>query len=194
MKSKFKVSQFEEDIQTGLDDGLPFYQAKQRAVDSYRKFQAREKTDVWNKGELIDIFEPSPDAILMNEGNWLDANLPIDERMSVNEIVGLMFEFAQDWKEPGSSDRIVAMKWVCRIVRLANVEHILKAEIQAVVNAELGTADIDFKADIAELSGFASRENRRVPNEYEAKLREFLPALASYIRSQTTDWYERMGA
>jgi hypothetical protein len=188
---KRTVSQFDDDVQMGLDDGLPLYVARQRAIDNYRRYQAREKTggDAWYEGELQSGLTISPDVVLLNEGNWVDANVSAEERMSVNEIFGLMVEFADEWK-----DRNVAMKWVARIIRTGNHEHLLSPKLQAVVEKELGDADIDFKADIAALSGYASRGGRRVPNEYEGKLREFTVALAAYVKGQTTDWYEKQGA
>jgi hypothetical protein len=179
------ISVFDENVQMGLDDGLPLYMARQRAIDYHRRYTAREL--VLNDGYLAEGADVTPDAAVLGEGNWLDANLSSESRMSFNEQFGLMLEHAQE------VDSGIGIKWLCRLARNGNLEHILDDELQAIVEKELGEAKIDFIADLAELCGYEIRKGRRVPAEFQFKLDEFLTGLREFAKTSTQDWYERKG-
>jgi len=193
-------SVFDAEVKAWRAEGLPLYQARQRAIDDYRKYGKRKVSAEFGESPEGE-FEGTPDAILLGEGNWLDANLSAESRLMFNQLFRLMFEYAQEWdgqypdnKRIFSEIHGLAAKYMARIVRCGNLEHILDEDLQEMVAKELGDSIPWNKADLAEVCGYGLREGRKLSNEASWHITCWEEDLRSYARSSSEDWYEKQGA
>jgi hypothetical protein len=189
------VSQFQDDVDTAVAGGMDHYLARQRAVDNYRRFTSREISSEFNAAG--DGFDVHPDAVLLSEGNWLSANLSAESVLMFKNLFRDFYDFALEWDEENSSKYEglkLAAKYVARLARILNLEHLLDDDLQEVVSKELGDTTPWFKADLVELCGYGMRDNRRVPNKASWHWDAWENALRSYAKNESQDYYERKGA
>jgi hypothetical protein len=144
----------------------PYFVAKQRATSYYRQFTRRE---MWlsDDNEVVEWQEVKPDAFLLGESNFLDANLSPESRVLFNDLVRqLLFNFVKEFEEEHKAvQRGLALKFVSRLVRMSRLDEILDEDLKARIQESLGDANpLKFK-DLATLAGFKSRDGGRYSND-----------------------------
>ena len=160
-------SVFRAELEFHLAVGEPYYVAKQNAIDYYRQFTWREKTTILDlEDQDLDRYlekRGTPDALVMGETNFLEANLSPESRTLFNDLAReLFFRFVEESEKPD-----FALKYVCRLFRMNNLEHILDEDLQVIVKENLGNNDPRRLYEFSMLTGFPLRNNHRLRLDFE---------------------------
>jgi len=192
---------FQTELEANLALGMPFYVAKQRAIDYYRRYTRREIISDLTEGSAEGTMEVSPDAVMMGEGNFLDANVTAESRVMFNQLFRLFLEYAEEWtsghpdnKKVWYDTKRIAVKDVCRIARCGNLEHLLDEDLQEVVGRELGESVPWNDCDLAEICGYELRKGKRMDNVATWNLKCWRDDFRTYASHVSKDYYEQMGA
>jgi hypothetical protein len=172
---------FYEELAAHLHEGMSFYQAKQRAVDYYKKFTRwEEHIESYANSSPIQFIAAckSPNAEIVAQSSWLDANLSADEIIGFRELFDLLLDYC-DSLPPGDTQQI-GKKWLACIVREANLEHILsEARQQWVARVLAGTQSTTIR-EIAHSRGYADGKKSRTHKTFDTRLSAFRDALRSH--------------
>ena len=144
----------------------PYYVAIQRANDYYNKFTAREMPF----GEDDEVVgEVLPDAVILGESNYLDANLSPESRTMFNDLVRqLLFNFVEEFEKENTDIRKgFASKYVSRLIRMSRLDEILDQDLQDKIQEALGDNNPWRIGQLAPIAGFWIREGGRTPMEFE---------------------------
>lgn len=138
------ISLFDDTIEYHVAQGLPYYQAKQRAIDEYRKFSSRQV-----QGETFDIMVDS----------YLGCDQPSAEKLiDVNLVFEkLIRDVAASYKK--EKDRLRCAKLVCCMFRLYGVDEYLFEDNQMLMDHMLDEFFPNAEYEIAEFLGYKVRWN-----------------------------------
>ena len=129
------ISIFQAELDAHSEHGtVPYFIARQRAIDYHRRFTLREVHGFDEEtGELREGLDPTPDVALLNESSFHDANLSPESRTLFNDLVRQLFEkFCKAQKE-----QKISTKFLAYLLRSNNLEHILDPDLQAMVQRSL---------------------------------------------------------
>jgi hypothetical protein len=184
------VSIFEEELRFHLAaPDTPYFIARQRAIDYTRRYTRRELPidhlisleDGFESGGVINtiLLEISPDAFLLQEGNFIDANLSPESRALFNDLVRKLFQFIES-----AGDRLdggIAIIFLARIIRVGNLEHILSEDLQAVVQGALGDRTPWTLLDLSILCGYHIRKRSTLDKKFQRELGKIQNQLRKYL-------------
>lgn len=200
-----EISIFQEELEYHLAiPGTPYYIARQRAIDYTRRYTRREvpidkllslEDDVEFSGQHIlgaISLEISPDACLLQEGNFVDANLSPESRALFNDLIRkLLTEFVKlgdDFENElfGSSqlNEKIAIAYLARIIRIANLEHILNDDLQQIVHTALGGRTPWTILDLSIVCGYKIRAGSRLDNNFQKELNKVQAGLREYVQDK----------
>ena len=163
----------------------PYYMAKQRAIDYYRRYTAREITvSCHDESEMategLKYEESTPDAIELSEGNFLDANLTPENRTIFNDLVRkLLCDFCNQGSK--KFDKDIALIFVAAQIRKGNLEHILDEDLQTLVAKILGDKSPETELEVSETCGFPRRSGSRASNDWTKQRAHIQDGLHRYL-------------
>lgn len=197
-----QISIFREELEYHLAiPNTPYYIARQRAIDYTRRYTRREVPidQLLSLEDDVDFSGPrtlgavsleiSPDAFLLQEGNYIDANLSPESRALFNDLIRkLLTEFVKlgdDFENElfGSSqlNEKIATAYLARIIRVGNLEHILNDDLQQIVRTALGDRTPWTVLDLSIVCGFGIRKGSRLDNNFQKELNKVQAGLREYV-------------
>jgi hypothetical protein len=187
--------------------GTPYFIARQRAIDYARRYTRREipidsllslenDDDNFFLGHTLNsvYLEIHPDAVLLQQGNFIDANVSPESRALFNDLVRQLFtqfvKLGDDFEDKlfanGSQlDERIATIYLARIIRIGNLEHILNDDLQQIVQTALGNGRTPWTVlDLSILCGYKIRKGSRLDNNFQRELKKVQSGLKEFLRGR----------
>jgi hypothetical protein len=160
----------------------PYFVARQRAASYIRQFTSREVQ--FNYDDEVDG-EVLPDALLLGESNYLDANLSPESRALFSDLVRqLLYNFVEEFeKDHKYIQRGLALKYVSRLVRMSRLDEILDNDLQERIQNSLGNNNPWKLVDLSRLAGFGSREGGRYSNDFGWQIQRISEELRIFAKT-----------
>jgi len=164
---------------------MPYWLAKQAAIDEWRKTSAREvqaygEAEDGASGDLCSLIHQniSPDAVLCREVD--EANQ--EEMLIFNDTLEKVFELCE-----GDEDRV---KYICALVRGEGLDQYLSEKMQKFISDHIGDVhpEDNTKVSYDKVCGFKSRTFVGADgNTYVKGSSNVLAACASYMKRQVKE-------
>jgi len=200
-KRSAEISIFHEELKFHLAlPGTPYFIARQRAIDYTRRYTRREipienLISLEDNAELtvLNSIEISPDAFLLQEGNFVDANLTPESRALFNDLVRKLFtqfvKLGDDFEDAMFADGTqlnerIATIYLARIIRIGNLEHILNLDLQRIVQSALGDRTPWTILDLSILCGYGIRKGSRLDNNFRKEIWRIQAGLREFLRDK----------
>jgi len=185
--------------------GTPYFIARQRAIDYTRRYTRREiPIDTLLSTENDDYsgqhttlnsvyFEIHPDAMLLQQSNFTDANISPESRALFNDLVRQLFtqfvKLGDDFEDKlfvnSQLDERIATIYLARIIRVGNLEHILNDDLQQIVQRALGSGRTPWTVlDLSILCGYKIRKGSRLDNGFQREITKIQVGLREFLRGR----------
>lgn len=186
---------FQMEVDAALGEGLPYYQARQRATDYYRRYTAREVTQIplwWSErpggmagvdaDHVLDWYQSdaTPDLDLVCAGSTGSALVTPEDTASFNLFFSRIAGYAQAYEQRKSDP--IGVCYLAYLTDVHNLQHVLRDDLQALMLSASNGRSLRTRGDLAELMGYTLREKSKTPAVFDRRLGCFQAGLRTYVQ------------